>query len=313
MTTEPLSPLKRAFLALEEAQARLAAVEGAAHEPIAVIGIGCRVPGADGPAAFWELLREGRDAVGPIPRERFDIDAFFDADPAAPGRIAVREAGFLGPVDGFDAGFFGISPREARGMDPQQRLLLEVAWEALEHAGQAPDRLSTSATGVYIGQCSSDYATLLHKSGDPALLDAHFSSGVAHSVSSGDNWNVTLNPRMGMGILVMIAEGRLSRIPMVRPMSQPDHGRSIRQTTNPIAKRSKNAPSRAADLSGKDMGNIVATVRRPKTRPHRMPSINRDILFCLQICSARGQRNRRPRAGRNTPGGEDGLPTTGDL
>ena len=180
-----LSPLKRAFLALEDAQARLAAFEAAAREPIAVIGVGCRVPGADNPAAFWNLLREGRDAVGPIPRERFDIDAFFDTDAEASGRIAVREAGFLGPIDSFDAGFFGISPREARGMDPQQRLLLEVAWEALEHAGQAPDRLSASATGVYVGQASSDYMALMHKSGDSALLDAHFTSGVAHSVTSG--------------------------------------------------------------------------------------------------------------------------------
>ncbi len=180
-----LSPLQRAFLALEQAQARLAAVEAAASEPIAVIGIGCRVPGADSPAEFWKLLRDGRDMVGPIPRERFDIDAFYDVDTTTSGRIAVREAAFIGPIDGFDAGFFGISPREARGMDPQQRLLLEVAWEALEHAGQAPDRLSTSATGVYVGQASSDYMALLHKSGDPALLDAHFTSGVAHSVTSG--------------------------------------------------------------------------------------------------------------------------------
>ncbi|MBI5722130.1 MAG: SDR family NAD(P)-dependent oxidoreductase [Burkholderiales bacterium] len=180
-----LSPLKRAFLALEEAQARLAAAESAPREPIAIVGIGCRVPGATGPDELWHLLREGRDAVGPIPRERFDIDAFFDPDTEVPGRIAVREAGFIGAVDGFDAGFFGISPREARGMDPQQRLLLEVAWEALEHAGQAPDRLSTSATGVFIGQAASDYAVMMHKSGDPSLLDAHFTSGVAHSASSG--------------------------------------------------------------------------------------------------------------------------------
>ena len=181
-----LSPLKRAFLALEEAQARLAAAEGAANEPIAVIGIGCRVPGADGPAAFWRLLREGRDAVGPIPRDRCDIDAYFDADTEAAGGIAVREAGFIDAVDHFDPAFFGISPREARGMDPQQRLLLEVAWEALEHAGQAPDRLAASATGVFVGPMQLRLcALLMHRSGDPSLLDAHFTSGIAHSVASG--------------------------------------------------------------------------------------------------------------------------------
>jgi acyl transferase domain-containing protein/SAM-dependent methyltransferase/acyl carrier protein len=181
-----LSPLKRAFLALEEAQAKLAAAEGAAREPIAVIGIGCRVPGADNPQALWELLSDGRDAVGPIPRERFDIEQFYDPDTEVPGRIAVREAGFLqGGVDGFDTGLFGISPREARGMDPQQRLLLEVAWEALEDAGQAPDRLVGSATGVYVGQAANDYAVMIHKSGDVALLDSHFTSGIANSVTSG--------------------------------------------------------------------------------------------------------------------------------
>ena len=88
-------------------------------------------------------------------------------------------------VDGFDPLFFGIAPREANGMDPQQRLLLEVSWEALEHAGQAPHRLKGSATGVYFGLCSSDYVSLQLKTGDPALLDSHYTSGVAHSVASG--------------------------------------------------------------------------------------------------------------------------------
>ena len=180
-----LSPLKRAFLALEEAQARLARAEGTMREPIAVIGVGCRVPGADDPAAFWRLLAEGRDAIGPIPRGRFDIEAYYDPDPDAPGRFAVREAGFIRDVAGFDPSFFGISRREANGMDPQQRLLLEVSWEALEHAGQAPDRLQRSATGVYFGLTSSDYSCLQLKSGDVALLDSHYTSGVAHSVASG--------------------------------------------------------------------------------------------------------------------------------
>ncbi len=184
-TRAELSPLKRAFLALEDARARLAQAEGAAREPIAVIGMGCRVPGADDPAAFWRLMHEGRDAVSPIPRERFDIDAYYDPDTEVPGRIAVREAGFIRQVDGFDPGFFGISPREAHGMDPQQRLLLEVSWEALEHAAQAPDRLSKSATGVYFGLCSTDYASMILQTGDAALLDSHYTSGVAHSVASG--------------------------------------------------------------------------------------------------------------------------------
>jgi acyl transferase domain-containing protein/acyl carrier protein len=184
--TAPLTPLQRAFLALEQTQARLSRVEQAAREPIAVIGLGCRLPGgADNGEAFWNLMIEGRDAIGPIPAERWDAEALYDPDPATPGRIATRAGGFLGEIDRFDPGFFGIAPREAQGMDPQQRLLLEVAWEALEHAGQAPDMLERSRTGVFVGVCSADYAYMQLKSGDAQLLDAHFTSGMAHSVFSG--------------------------------------------------------------------------------------------------------------------------------
>ena len=136
--TAALTPLQRAFLALQDARARLSAMEAAVNEPIAVIGIGCRVPGAPDPDSFWKLLFEGRDAIGSIPAGRWDSDSLYDSDPAAVGRIATRAGGFLQSIDGFDADLFGISPREAQGMDPQQRLLLEVSWEALEHAGQAP-------------------------------------------------------------------------------------------------------------------------------------------------------------------------------
>ncbi|MBI4995373.1 MAG: SDR family NAD(P)-dependent oxidoreductase [Rhodocyclales bacterium] len=181
-----LTPLQRAFLALQEAQARVAALEGAAREPIAVIGLGVRAPGnvVDG-ASFWKLMHEQVDAIGPVPADRWDADALFDPDPDVPGRIATRHGGFLGAVDGFDPGFFSIAPREAQGMDPQQRMLLEVAWEALENAGQAPDRLEHSATGVFIGMCSSDYAYMQLMSEDRTLLDAHFTSGIAHSIMSG--------------------------------------------------------------------------------------------------------------------------------
>ncbi len=181
-----LSPLKRAFLALENANARIATLEAAAREPIAVIGLGCRVPGgADDAESFWQLLSEGRDATGPIPAGRWDVDAYFDADPETPGKIATRRGGFLSKVDEFDPTFFGITRREAQGMDPQQRLLLEVCWEALEHAGQSPDRLQRTATGVYVGLAGSDYAYLQLGTADRALLDAHFASGIAHSVASG--------------------------------------------------------------------------------------------------------------------------------
>ena len=189
--TAELSPIKRAFLALEQADARLKAAEAAAREPIAVIGLGCRLPGADDPEAFWQLLRDGVDAVGPVPDNRFDLDSLHDAstrdasDAEISGKSVTREAGFLREVDQFDPVFFGITRREARGMDPQQRLLLEVSWEALENAGAAPDTLERSATGVYFGVCSNDYANLQLQANDPALLDSHYTSGLAHSVASG--------------------------------------------------------------------------------------------------------------------------------
>src|SRR5215475_14173498 len=146
-----LSPLKRVFLKLEEMQARLDASERSQREPMAIIGIGCRFPGrADNPEAFWRLLRDGVDAVTEIPPDRWDADAYYDLNPDAPGKMSTKWGAFLAQVDEFDPQFFGIAPREAVSMDPQQRLLLEVSWEALENAGQAPDKLSGSRTGVFV-------------------------------------------------------------------------------------------------------------------------------------------------------------------
>src|SRR5690348_15974233 len=102
------------------------------REPIAIVGVGCRFPGASGPEAYWRLLAEGVDAVGEIPADRWDSALFYDPDREAPGRTNTRWAALLERVDLFDCDFFRISPREAAHMDPQQRMLLEVAWEALE-------------------------------------------------------------------------------------------------------------------------------------------------------------------------------------
>src|ERR1043165_9686042 len=93
------------------------------HEPLAIIGISCRFPGANGPQAFWSLLRDGVDAITEIPPGRFAVDSVYDPEPGRPGKIINRAGGFLRDMDRFDAGFFGISPREALRMDPQQRLL----------------------------------------------------------------------------------------------------------------------------------------------------------------------------------------------
>jgi acyl transferase domain-containing protein len=153
------------------------------NEPIAIIGISCRFPGAKDTDAFWRLLRDGKDAITEVPVDRFDIDAVYDPRPATPGKIVTRWGGFLEQVDHFDASFFGISPREAARMDPQQRLLLEVGWEALENAGQVSERLVGSPTGVFIGACYNDYEQLLNC--NPAWLDIYTSTGNARSVLAG--------------------------------------------------------------------------------------------------------------------------------
>nr|VFJ42992.1 MAG: Acyl transferase domain-containing protein [Candidatus Kentron sp. DK] len=156
-----LSPLQRAVLALRKKQSELDAIKSARTEPVAIIGMGCRFPGADGPDAYWRLLRDGVDAIGEVPSARWDIERFYHPDPDVPGKVYTREGGFVPEIDQFDPVFFGISPREAVDMDPQQRLLLEVAWEALEDAGQSPERLTDRSVGSFIGVTQMEYATLL--------------------------------------------------------------------------------------------------------------------------------------------------------
>ena len=154
----------------------------ATSEPIAIIGVGCRFPGANDPTAFWQLLRNGVDAIREVPADRFDQHAFYDADPAVPGKMNTRWGGFLEQVDQFDANFFGISPREALRMDPQQRLLLEVTWEALQDAGQVPERLAGTPTGVFVGIATNDYGRLQWN--DLARIDAYAGTGNALSIAA---------------------------------------------------------------------------------------------------------------------------------
>jgi acyl transferase domain-containing protein len=150
-------------------------------ERIAVIGLGCRFPGADDVLSFWRLLDEGTDAITEVPADRWDVAAFYDPNPAKPGKISTRWGGFLTSVDEFDPSFFGISRREAASMDPQQRLLLEVAWEALETAGYSPVGLGGSRTGVFVGISGSDYWRLQNRID---LLDVFAATGSALSIAA---------------------------------------------------------------------------------------------------------------------------------
>jgi acyl transferase domain-containing protein len=127
-------------------------------EPIAICGIGCRLPGGvTSPTSFWNFMLLGGDGIIPIPADRWDLDKFFDSDPAVPGKMYVRHGGFLQQrIDVFDASFFGISPREAAHIDPQQRLLLETAWEAFEDAGIDTATVMGTDMGVFVGGFMTD-------------------------------------------------------------------------------------------------------------------------------------------------------------
>ena len=177
------SPVKLA-LAVRRMRSKAGGIRLLNSEPIAIVGLGCRYPGGVRDAeSFWSLLHNGVDAITQVPSERWDVYAFYDPDPDAPGKTYTRWGGFLDDVDKFDAHFFGISPREASSMDPQQRLLLEVSWEALEQGGQSPAKLAGSQTGVFVGISQADYAQLFRENRCTDVVYA--GTGNALSVAAG--------------------------------------------------------------------------------------------------------------------------------
>ncbi|GAA3036163.1 type I polyketide synthase [Actinokineospora globicatena] len=175
--------LRKALARIEHLESELSLAKVLAPEPIAVVGIGCRFPGADGPDEFWRLLSEGHDAITEVPPDRWDVDAYYDPDPDRPGRMTTRYGGFVPNPAGFDATAFGISAREAASIDPQQRMLLEVTWQAFEHAGM-PVRDLPSRTGVYVGISNVDYREAIVLHGEDSI-DGYFSSGSTTSTASG--------------------------------------------------------------------------------------------------------------------------------
>jgi acyl transferase domain-containing protein/acyl carrier protein len=172
---------------LKALRAKVEKLEREKDEPIAIVGMGCRFPGgAHDPQSFWDLLKNGRHGIVPIPKDRWDVDSFYDAEPGQPGKTYVKSGGYLQiDVDRFDAPFFRISPREAQYLDPQQRLLLEVAWEALENAGCDPRRLAGSQTGVFMGVMNFDYSKMLSVPSRAEEQNLYVASGSGHSVIAG--------------------------------------------------------------------------------------------------------------------------------
>lgn len=136
-------------------------IERNGEEPLAIVGIGCRLPGgADSAESLWNLLCRGIDATSVVPETRWHAARYHDPNPSKVGKIVTRRGGFLGEIDQFDPQFFGISPREAHSLDPQQRLLLHTAWEALEDGGIPAEGLAGADVGVFIGGFTLDYQLL---------------------------------------------------------------------------------------------------------------------------------------------------------
>src|SRR6478672_9706961 len=152
--------------------------------PVAVIGMGCRLPGGiNSPEQLWEALLRGEDLVTEIPSDRWDADEYYDPEPGVPGRSMSKWGAFLDDVAGFDAEFFGISDSEAIAIDPQQRLVLETSWEAVEHAGLNPKPETASLTGVFVGLTHGDYA--MRAAEAQALEGPYGVSGITFSFASG--------------------------------------------------------------------------------------------------------------------------------
>ncbi|WP_340539826.1 type I polyketide synthase [Nocardioides sp. GXZ039] len=179
--------LRRAAVDLTESRRRVAELEAARHEPVAVVGMACRLPGgADSPAAFWDLLQRGGSGTGAVPHERFDISEHYDPDRTA-GRVYTDQGAFLDDIAGWDADLFGVPPAEALRMDPHQRLLMELTWETLEDAGIPAGSIAGRRVAVLIGSMdSTQYGRLQYTlQGEQVAHEPYFGQGAASNMTAG--------------------------------------------------------------------------------------------------------------------------------
>ena len=180
-----LSPINHNIKSGETPRLERACTKISTTDPIAIVGMSCRFPGANTPEAFWKLLKDGQDSISNVPSDRWDVSCHYDANPETPGKMYTKAGGFIENVTDFDPEFFGISPREAAHMDPQQRFLLEAAYLALKDAGLDPFSLRESRTGVYVGLGSDDYAQLSLRSGDLTNVHQHSALGSMRGIAAG--------------------------------------------------------------------------------------------------------------------------------
>ena len=184
---EQIAGMSRERLALfaRRLHERLEEEESRRREPIAIIGLGCRFPGANDPSMFWKLLESNSDAITEVPTERWNKAIYYNPDPDVSGTTYCWHGGFLEGIELFDPGFFGISPRESKRMDPQQKLLLEVIWETLEFSGLPPRSLSETLTGVFVGISTNDFLQIGCRNAPIDSMDAYFGTGSAASIAAG--------------------------------------------------------------------------------------------------------------------------------
>jgi len=176
--------VKKALAEIRHLRAQLETVETSEREPIAIVGVGLRLPGrVNNLDEYEQLLWSGVDAISEIPVSRWSTEKFYNEDPDLDGYMTTRHGGFLDQIEDFDAEFFGIAPQEAASLDPQQRLVLETGWEALETAGIVPETLRGSDTGIFLGISNSDYGRALFSK--PDRIETYFSTGTAYSVAAG--------------------------------------------------------------------------------------------------------------------------------